>query len=327
MPVVQFFVEQGFTVVIGTSGDSLAYMQQRFSELECIELPSAKMNYGRRGMLSLPFLFSMFRFARNIRKEHRALEKIVVEYSIDYVFSDNRLGLYSNVVPSFYMTHQLNFDTGFVNRFSARIMKRLHRRYIKKYRYCFVPDAEGELSLSGIMSYSEIEVRHLGPLSRFYGMSAERIDGDFDLLLLSGIEPQRTMLENIFIEKYSCLPNLRLHIIRGVADGTEFVHSSNITYENAPSDDRIATLIVSARRIFCRSGYSTLCDLAALGRRAVLVPTPRQPEQEYLADRFREKFGFVVYAQNRLSMIDFSSISYDSIWKYDYLSCLCKLLK
>jgi len=146
------------------------------------------------------------------------------------------------------------------------------------------------------------------------------------LLLLSGIEPQRSMLENIFIEKYSSMPDSHLHIVRGVADG-QLSLPENITYENNPSDDRIATLIVSARRIFCRSGYSTLCDLAALGRRAVLVPTPHQPEQEYLAARFGEKFGFVVFAQNELPKVNFSGISYDSVWKYDYLCNLNEILK
>ena len=219
MPIVQFFVEQGFEVIIGGSGESLAYLQKRFPSLVSVELPSAKMNYGKQGMISLPFMFSMLRFVRNISREHRVLEKLIAEESIDFVFSDNRLGLYSSHVPSFYMTHQLNFDTGFLNRFSARMMNSLHRRYMNKYRCCFVPDTGGELSLSGKMSDSEIEARHLGPLSRFYGKTAEKIDGDFDLLLLSGIEPQRTMLENIFIEKYSAMSNARLHIIRGVADG------------------------------------------------------------------------------------------------------------
>ena len=327
VPVVQFLVEQGFEVVLGGSGNSLAYLKHRFPELVSVELPSAKMNYGRNGMLSLPFLFSMLRFASNIRREHRALKRIIAEYSIDYVFADNRLGLYSEVVPSFYMTHQLYFDNGFMSSLSARMMKRLHLRYIAKYRYCFVPDVEGELSLSGKLSEADIEVRHLGPLSRFYGKDVQKIDANFDLLLLSGVEPQRTMLENIFVEKYSEMPNVRLHIIRGVADEDCISLPVNVTCENNPSDERIASLVVSAQRVFCRSGYSSLCDLAALGRRAVLVPTPRQPEQEYLAERFREKFGFVTFAQRDLQQVNFSDISYDSVWKYDYLCSLNEILK
>lgn len=327
VPVVQFLVDKGYDVIIGGSGDSLEYLRSRFPELVSVQLPSAKMNYGLRGMLSLPFIVSMFRFARNIRREHSALEKLVADYSIDYVFSDNRLGLYSKSVPSYYMTHQLNFDSEFLNRTSAQMMKRLHLHYINKFRYCFVPDTEGEMSLSGSLSDSEIEVRHLGPLSRFYGKDFQIVDGNFDLLILSGIEPQRTILENIFIQKYSGSDELRLHIIRGVDSDAELSLPSNITYDSCPSDDRIASLILSSQRIFCRSGYSTLCDLAALGRRAVLVPTPRQPEQEYLAARFKEKFGFMVFTQKDLSQVNFSDIYYDPNWKYDYLCMLNEILK
>ena len=79
---------------------------------------------------------------------------------------------------------------------------------------------------------------------------------------------------------------------------------------------------MSAHRIFCRSGYSSLCDLAALGRRAVLVPTPKQPEQEYLAEHFMSKFGFVAYSQDELQNLDYQEIHYDSEWNYSYL---CKI--
>ncbi|MBQ1733209.1 MAG: hypothetical protein II037_13465, partial [Bacteroidales bacterium] len=102
---------------------------------------------------------------------------------------------------------------------------------------------------------------------------------------------------------------------------------SNITSENNPSDERIASLIVSARRVFCRSGYSTLCDLAALGRRAVLIPTPKQSEQEYLAEHFMSKFGFVAYRQEEMQNADFSIIAYDASWNYNYSSCIYNLLK
>jgi len=327
VPVVRFFIDNGFEVVLGGGGDSLRYLCARFPELPYVELPSARMKYGRRGMVSLPFLFSMFRFASNIRREHRALEKVIADYSIDYVFSDNRLGLYSEVVPTFYMTHQLNFDNGFLNQSAARMMKRLHLRYINKYRYCLVPDADGEMSLSGKMSDTDLSVKHIGPLSRFYGMEVAKVDGEFDLLLLSGVEPQRTVLENIFIEKYSSMPNARLHIIRGVPSVDDISLPANITSENNPSDERIASLIVSAHRVFCRSGYSSLCDLAALGRRAVLVPTPKQPEQEYLAEHFKDKFGFVAYSQDELLDVNFSEISYDTEWKYDYFCNLNEILK
>lgn len=327
VPFINFLINNGFKVVIGGCGASLDFLRQRFPDLPTVQLPSAKMKYGKHGMISLPFLSSMFRFAMNIHKEHRALKKIITEHSIDYVISDNRLGLYSESVPSFYMTHQLNFDNGFANRFAAWIMKRIHSHYINKYRYCLVPDAEGDFSLSGIMSCTNIPTIHIGPMSRFYEMKAEKAEGNFDLLLLSGIEPQRTALETIFIEKYSSMPDMHLHIVRGVENDSAISLPTNISFENNPTDKRIASLIVSARRVFCRSGYSTLCDLAALGQRAALVPTPRQPEQEYLAKYFNSKFGFTTFNQNELPNANFSKITYDTNWNYNYFCNLNEILK
>ena len=181
--------------------------------------------------------------------------------------------------------------------------------------------------LSGKMSDTDLSVKHIGPLSRFYGMEVAKVDGRFDLLLLSGVEPQRTLLENIFIEKYSSIPNARLHIIRCVSCVDEISLPENITFENNPSDERIASLIVSAHRVFCRSGYSSLCDLAALGRRAVLVPTPKQPEQEYLAEHFKCKFGFVAYTQDELQDVDFHNVVYDTCWNVNYSCSFEKFLK
>ena len=46
-------------------------------------------------------------------------------------------------------------------------------------------------------------------------------------------------------------------------------------------------LLRKAKRIIARSGYSTIMDLACIGAlaKAELIPTPGQPEQEYLALR------------------------------------------
>ncbi|NCA79262.1 MAG: glycosyl transferase, partial [Sphingobacteriia bacterium] len=58
-------------------------------------------------------------------------------------------------------------------------------------------------------------------------------------------------------------------------------------------------LIVNAPTVICRSGYSTLMDLMTLGKKAVLIPTPGQTEQEYLAENLKEK-GFKILLQNEL---------------------------
>jgi predicted glycosyltransferase len=46
----------------------------------------------------------------------------------------------------------------------------------------------------------------------------------------------------------------------------------------------LSEALAGSALVLCRSGYSTLMDLARLGKRAVLVPTPGQSEQKYLGE-------------------------------------------
>jgi hypothetical protein len=52
------------------------------------------------------------------------------------------------------------------------------------------------------------------------------------------------------------------------------------------SDEEFATEVSKAEKIVCSAGYSTLCDLVALGKRAEVFPTKGQTEQAYLAKRW-----------------------------------------
>ncbi|MFI5164576.1 MAG: glycosyltransferase, partial [Bacteroidia bacterium] len=58
---------------------------------------------------------------------------------------------------------------------------------------------------------------------------------------------------------------------------------SHLTSEELQKEILASEIIVS------RPGYSTVMDLALLGKKAVFVPTPGQTEQEYLANYFSEK--------------------------------------
>ncbi|MCF0206729.1 MAG: hypothetical protein HUK15_04810, partial [Bacteroidales bacterium] len=166
---------------------------------------------------------------------------------------------------------------------------------------------------------TELSPIHLGPLSRFYGQQFHAESADFDLLILSGIEPQRSILEQIFIQKYSSSTR-KLIIIRGFdISADQSGKYDNISFVTNPNDNEFANLALSASRIFCRSGYSTVCDLAALKRRAILIPTPKQPEQEYLAVHLNKNFGFPYITQKDLEKNNFQEINYETQWNFDYI--------
>ena len=121
-----------------------------------------------------------------------------------------------------------------------------------------------------------------------------------NVAIISGVEPHRTILQekllNFFLNK-----NEKSLIIEGKpAQKINIQNFNNVTIISHLEDEELAQTLKDAEKIYCRSGYSTLMDLWALGiKSAILIPTPGQTEQEYLAKHF-EKKGFFVIEQNEL---------------------------
>jgi UDP-N-acetylglucosamine:LPS N-acetylglucosamine transferase len=79
----------------------------------------------------------------------------------------------------------------------------------------------------------------------------------------------------------------------GGGGGTE----GGIEYRPHASTAEIGGLLARARAVVCRGGYTTIMELASLGKKAVLVPTPGQTEQEYLARYLSARGYFAVERQ------------------------------
>ena len=60
----------------------------------------------------------------------------------------------------------------------------------------------------------------------------------------------------------------------------------------------------NARIIISRAGYSTIMDLVKLQKSALLVPTPGQTEQEYLAAFLKERSFFYSVGQDELNLTE-----------------------
>ena len=77
----------------------------------------------------------------------------------------------------------------------------------------------------------------------------------------------------------------RIVLVRGLPVGggpvLDVIPQNLTVYDHLPAA-RLESLMRRARLVVARSGYSTVMDLARLGKRALLIPTPGQPEQEYL---------------------------------------------
>ena len=243
-----------------------------------------------------------------IKREKAWLGNFAANEGLDLVISDNRYGLTTPGIPCIFMTHQLLIKTPF-GRWADRMLQTLNYRAIRHFSRCWIPDtAPG--GLAGELSHPQrmppIPASYIGLLSRFKAANAgegrdERAGlatPGYLLVLLSGPEPQRTLFESDILRQAMAMdktaPGCRLVIVRGLPGGGEAplglpgegkplpaLPPWITLYDHLPSR-ALEPLLLDARLVLSRPGYSTVMDLERLGKRALLVPTPGQTEQEYL---------------------------------------------
>lgn len=292
IPIIKNLEECGFIPLIASDGIALQLLKLEFPHLTFLELPSYKITYPKSGAnFKWKMLQSLPNMIKAIYKERNLVQKWTREYDLFGIISDNRLGVYTTKIPSVFMTHQLNVLTGSTTFFTTKI----HQKCIDKFTECWVPDVDRKPNLSGKLGhvdYSDSKIKYIGALSRFRKIESEKKN---DLLvLLSGPEPQRSLLEQKLIselKKYSGI----VIFVKGVVEEKQFfIQSENILFYNFMQSAELEKTINESTLVLCRSGYTTVMDLAKLGKKAFFIPTPGQFEQEYLAQKF-QKEGLVPF--------------------------------
>jgi UDP-N-acetylglucosamine transferase subunit ALG13 len=306
VPVIRTLLQQDCEVVIAAEKDGAALLQKEFPALQILPLAGYRVSYSKKKFFF--FLKMMLQFPkvrRAIKREHLWLDKIITEQKIDLIISDNRYGLWSNKVPGIFITHQLFIKTG--NIFSEQIAQKINYNYINKFSVCWVPDAAGEHNLAGKLSHPDklpaVPVKYIGVLSRLEKKDAAK---SIDLLvLLSGPEPQRTALEDLLLPQMDHSIG-KIILVRGLPRGGSklSLQNENITMYDHLSAAELNDLMAAAKLVICRSGYSTIMDLAALQQKAILVATPGQGEQEYLSRYLSEQNYCIAAEQSGLVLKD-----------------------
>jgi UDP-N-acetylglucosamine transferase subunit ALG13 len=287
IPVIYELLSQGAGVWIAGEGAQKAILTQEFPDLPFLDLQGYRVKYARTpaGLLRR-MLFQAPRLLMTIRYENEWLKNATDQYGFDAVISDNRFGLYHSSIRSVFITHQLTIKSP-MGKWSERYLQKNNYKYINRFTECWVPDQENEKNLAGILSHPAklpaIPVHYIGPLSRLNKTSAIEKKGHL-FISLSGPEPQRTLLENIIINDIGHY-NGTATIVRGLPTSISVIPSTNdIRFYNHLPSEEYNRQIEQAEYVISRSGYSTVMDLAALGKKSILIPTPGQTEQEYLAD-------------------------------------------
>jgi hypothetical protein len=285
IPIIRQIMADGHQVILAVTPSTQPVLQEAFPDLPRVDMPAYNVRYPFRNMLINAILQGP-RVLLTALREYRVIKEVVREHRIDAILSDNRMGCFFRGIANVYMTHQ--YTILIPNLLLRAFANWCHRRVIDQFTRLWVPDRNDQFALAPAMSRvpPEKEAHYLGWLSE-----AKPASGDHDLkatFILSGPEPQRTRLEDRILAEASSLEG-PFALVRGVTTNqTLSGRPKSITLVHDLADrNTIRGLVNRSEVIVSRSGYTTLMDLAFWRKPALLIPTPGQYEQEYLADRMQ----------------------------------------
>lgn len=301
IPIINELERQGANVILASDGDALLLLQEAYPHLETLELPAYNIHYKGENMF-LNMAPQIPKILKAIRLERKKLDSIIEEYKITAIISDNRYGMYHKSILSIFLTHQLNIQIP--NKWVESMVAKYNHYFIQKFDQCWIPDHATEPSLAGkLAQQTTLKNRHyIGPLSRMSRVIKKATKQDV-IAVLSGPEPQRTYLEEQIIRQAKELPYQFL-IVGGKPKTMQKKQlTANIQWQSFMNAEALQLAIAESNIVLARSGYSTVMDLVAMGcQRVLLIPTPGQTEQEYLATRLAEKGFFLTENQGTLNL-------------------------
>jgi UDP:flavonoid glycosyltransferase YjiC (YdhE family) len=309
IPLIRKLLGKNVEVILGGDGSSLEFLKIEFPYLEVIRIPSHKFIYSKIFPAWFMIIVQIPAFLKGIIIEHRFLKKIIHSYHIDLVISDARYGLWSRQILSVILTHQIRIKMPWFFKAFEYPVNYINRIALGKFSQIWIPDLPGHINLSGMLSHNitiPSDSLYTGFLSGFQKntITDESPDKFEVVLLLSGPEPQRSVLEKRITAQL--LKENRKSLVIGGKTGD---HSSEDLSESCKrvsflSGYTLYNILKNARYIICKSGYSTIMDLVTIGKTAFMIPTPGQTEQEYLACFLQQQGLFLFSRQKDFNLRD-----------------------
>ena len=311
IPIIRELMDQGHEVTVATSRGAYHLLKKECPDCEFIYFEDYPAPYSSTRYF-LPKFFANIPFlAKALADEKKRTDRLLSKNHYDAVISDNRLGVYSKSIPSFFISHQLRFSVPHYIRPAETASQYVNEYFHKKFDHVIVPsnspDENGNC-LSGKLCRS---IRKTTNLKAYYAgilSSAKKMDipEDLDfLIIISGPEPQRSILEEIILKQVQELPGEKMVLLGRPQDNFEKMLDEWTTVKSYATEEEKIVLMNRAKFIISRSGYTTMMDIAELEKkRGVFIPTPGQTEQEYLSEYYHEQKWFYSKSQYRLKLIE-----------------------
>lgn len=284
IPIIRELISQGAEVILGADNLPLKLLRMEFPDLEYIEFPGLQIQYPSKNSMMINMAFQANKFLQSISEEKEFLHSVIPNYAIDAVISDNRYGVYSKNIPSIFITHQLFIKLPI----GGLLLKKIVNNYISNFDECWIPDFKEKNNLSGTLSHKKNlpeNYTFIGPLSRFKEAQDNILLKRKLMIILSGPEPTRSTFENRLLKQLENV-QYKVLLVRGIPEELDPKrHNKNVQVIPMLTSKEMNTEIIHSETILCRAGYSSIMDLAKVGKKAILIPTHGQTEQEYLAEK------------------------------------------
>jgi len=292
IPIIKQYQKENWNIILASDGLAYSFLQKEFPQIKILNIGNPELKYSKQTFVFSHLKQLIIPFFRGIKNEHKVLQNILLKEKIDLIISDNRYGFWNKNVKSILLTHQLNLPIPFLKIFVKKIIGRKMIKWINNFDECWVIDNENH-SLAGELSYPllcKTPIKYIGLQSRFQKTKIEPKKNIDYLIILSGLEPHRQFLENKLI---NILKNCDKRI---VMIGGHFTNKKYKTIRYIPIADtlELQDLLQKSKIVIARSGYSTIMDLIKMEKKAILIPTPGQLEQEYLAQLHKDRFDIIL---------------------------------
>ena len=309
LPLIKRMIQNGHQISIVGQGRSLEFIKKELGKKHTYyEISDYSPVYSSKAFSVTKFVGKVPFYLREVAKEHKKIEQLVNSNGYERIISDSRFGVYHPGIPSFLIFHQLRFIAPGRIKILERCTEGFNYFFFRNnFQKFLIPDVEKEdLSLSGDLSHNlcyfkEAKINYLGVLC---DLKKREISQDIDYFIsISGPEPQRTIFEKKIMSQLSSLKG-RVVIALGKPEEKKETSCKDVKIFSYLGRKKQEEMMNRSRLVITRPGYTTLMELAMLGKKALFIPTPGQTEQMYLAEYHFKKANFYRVFQNEVNLAE-----------------------
>jgi len=290
IPIIKALQHLGHEVTVAAEGPAAHLLAAEIPDITILPLLGYRIQYATKKFFFISkLLVQIPKIITAIIHEYFWLKKTHKKYAFDLIISDNRYGFYHKKINSVLITHQLNIQTPW--KLGTLLLQQSLYAWCKRFKQIWIPDSDITQNLSGTLGIPRNlptnELWYMGSLSRMNDLSFEpaKIEPSLAFLgIVSGPEPQRTIFENLLTQGGQNTDAPFVIVAGRPLDNDQLTIGANGKIYAHLNSSELAKQIQAAAFIICRGGYSSLMDLLPFNKKIIMVPTPGQTEQIYLAN-------------------------------------------